>query len=75
MIDKYRIVIERTGETLACNMDVDEAQETHHFLQLDHPQEVLVVERYSVSTVRGLGRDPDLHWREPRVLQCVRAYT
>ncbi len=61
MIDKYRIVIERTGETLACNMDVDEAQETHHFLQLDHPQEVLVVERYSVSTVRGLGRDPDLH--------------
>ena len=61
MINKYRIVIERTGATLACNMDVDEAQETHHFLQLDHPQEVLVVERYSVSTVRGLGRDPDLH--------------
>ena len=61
MIDKYRIVVERTGETLAHNMDVEEAQETHHFLQLDHPQEVLVVERYSVSTVRGLGRDPDLH--------------
>ena len=61
MIDKYRIVIERTGATLACNMDVNEAQETHHFLELDHPQEVLVIERYSVSSVRGLGRDPDLH--------------
>ena len=61
MIDLYRIVIERTGELLANNMSNDEAQETHHFLQLDHPQEVLRIERYSVSSVRGLGRDPDLH--------------
>ena len=61
MIDLYRIVIERTGELLANNMSMDEAQETHHFLELDHPQEVLVIERYSVSSVRGLGRDPDLH--------------
>ena len=61
MIDLYRIVIERTGELLANNMSMDEAIETHHFLELDHPQEVLVIERYSVSSVRGLGRDPDLH--------------
>ena len=61
MIEKYRIVIERTGETIASMMDSVEAHETHHFLQLDHPGEVLVIERYSVSTVRGLGRDPDLH--------------
>ena len=61
MIDLYRIVVERTGELLANNMSMDEAQETHHFLELDHPQEVLKIERYSVSTVRGLGRDPDLH--------------
>ena len=64
MIEKYRIVIERTGEVIANNMDNVEAHETHHFLQLDHPQEVLVIERYTVSTVKpGFGRDPDLHWR------------
>ena len=61
MIDLYRIVIERTGDVLANNMSIDEAQETHHFLELDHPQEVLKIERYSVSSVSGLGRDPDLH--------------
>ena len=61
MIQKYRIVVERTGETIASMMDSVEAHESYHFLQLDHPQEVLVIERYSVSTVRGLGRDPDLH--------------
>lgn len=61
MITYYRIVIERTGATLANNMSEDEAHTTHHFLELDHPEETLVIERYSVSSVRGLGRDPDLH--------------
>ena len=61
MLDLYRIVIERTGELLANNMSMDEAHETHHFLELDHPGETLVIERYSVSSVSGLGRDPDLH--------------
>tara|TARA_E500000331_G_scaffold8118_1_gene7800 strand:- start:66 stop:254 length:189 start_codon:yes stop_codon:yes gene_type:complete len=62
MIEKYRIVVERTGETIASMMDNNEAHESYHFLQLDHPQEVLVIERYSVSTVKpGWGRDPDLH--------------
>ena len=61
MLTLYRIVIERTGVMLANNMSEHEAHETHHFLQLDHPQETLVIERYSVSSVRGLGRDPDLH--------------
>jgi hypothetical protein len=61
MLTLYRIVIERTGETLANGMDSVQAYETHAHLQLDHPEEVLVVERYSVHTVRGLGRDPDLH--------------
>ena len=61
MLTLYRIVVERTGDVVANSMSEDEAQETHHFLELDHPQEVLVIERYSVSTVRGLGRDPDLH--------------
>ena len=57
----YRIVIESSGVTLANGMTEYEAHETHHFLQLDHPGEVLRIERYTMSTVRGLGRDPDLH--------------
>ena len=61
MIDLYRIVIERTGVTLANGMDSVQAYETHAHLELDYPLEVLVIERYSVSSVRGLGRDPDLH--------------
>jgi len=62
MIEKYRIVIERTGEVLANHMDSVEAHETHHFLQLDHPEEVLVIERYTFSPVKpGFGRNPDLH--------------
>ena len=61
MLDLYRIVIERTGVTLANGMDSSQAYETHAHLQLDHPQEDLVIERYSVSSVKGLGRDPDLH--------------
>ena len=61
MIEKYRIVVERTGEVIANMMDSVEAHETHHFLQLDHPGEVLHIERYTMSRVRGLGRDPDLH--------------
>ena len=61
MLTLYRIVIERTGVMLANGMDNAQAYETHAHLQLDHPKEVLVIERYSVSSVRGLGRDPDLH--------------
>jgi len=61
MLTLYRIVIERTGETLANGMDNSQAYETHAHLELDHPQEVLKIERYSVSSVKGLGRDPDLH--------------
>lgn len=61
MLTLYRIIIERTGETVANGMDSTQAYETHAHLQLDYPGEVLAVERYSVSTVRGLGRDPDLH--------------
>ena len=61
MLTLYRIVIERTGETLANGMDSVQAYETHAHLELDHPEETLIIERYSVSSVRGLGRDPDLH--------------
>ena len=61
MLTLYRIVIERTGVTLATGMDSTQAYETHSLLELDHPGEKLAIERYSVSSVRGLGRDPDLH--------------
>lgn len=61
MITRYRIIIESSGCVVANSMTHEEAVETHHFLQLDYPQEVLQIESYSVSTVRGLGRDPDLH--------------
>ena len=61
MLTRYRIIIELTGEVLANNMDQNEAHECYHFLELDHPEEVLKIESYTVHTVRGLGRDPDLH--------------
>ena len=61
MLTLYRIVIERTGVTLANGMDSVQAYETHAHLQLDHPEEVLVIEPYSVSRVRGMGTDPDQH--------------
>ena len=61
MLTLYRIVLERTGETLANGMDSVQAYETHAHLELDYPQEKLAIERYSVSSVSGLGRDPDLH--------------
>lgn len=63
MIERYRIVIERTGETIANSLNsTEEAHELLYFLQLEHPQEDLVIESYRVSTVKpGFGRDPDLH--------------
>ena len=30
-------------------------------LKLDYPNNELEIETYTVKTVRGLGRDPDLH--------------
>ena len=63
MIERYRIVIDRTGEIVANSLNSpQEAQELLHFLQLDHPHETLSIESYPYSTVKpGFGRDPDLH--------------
>ena len=63
MIIRYRIVIERTGETVANAIDSRaQADEVLHFKQLDIPHETLVIEEYATSPVKpGFGRDPDLH--------------
>jgi hypothetical protein len=60
MITLYRIVDFHT-ETVVCEgMTEQEAYETHAQLSLDL-WDRLYVESYTVSSVRGLGRDPDLH--------------
>ena len=63
MIERYRIVIERTGETIANSLNTrEEAHQLLYFLELDHPHEDLIIESYPYSTVKpGFGRDPDLH--------------
>lgn len=57
----YRIINDR-GETFADGIvDHQFAEEVLHFKRLDHPTETLEIETYTRATVRGLGRDPDLH--------------
>lgn len=63
MIEKYRIVDVDSGEILANSLlNMEEADQMLHFLQLDHPNSSLEIEHYMVSQVKpGFGRDPDLH--------------
>ena len=61
MIDAYRIITSE-GETLADSIpSLEQAQEVLYFKQLDYPDVHLEIESYRKHTVRGLGRDPDLH--------------
>ena len=63
MVTYYRIIDRlECGQILAESIPTQEqAQEVLHFLQLDFPEAELEIETYTKSTVRGLGRDPDLH--------------
>ena len=63
MVIYYRIIdLDRCGQILANAIPTHEqALEVLHFLQLDYPELDLAIEEYTKPTVRGLGRDPDLH--------------
>lgn len=61
MITLYRIYDHTTKNTLANSLDEEQAEQVLHFLKLEYPQNELEIESYSHTSVRGLGRDPDLH--------------
>ena len=62
MITLYRIYDHTTQNTLASGIPtLEQAHEVLHFLQQDAPGNAIEIESYTKYTVRGLGRDPDLH--------------
>lgn len=62
MTNLYRIYDHTTQNTLANAIPtLEQAQEVHLFLQQDAPHNELEIEEYRKYTVKGLGRDPDLH--------------
>lgn len=62
MTNLYRIYDHTTQNTLANAIPtLEQAQEVRFFLQQDAPHNELEIEEYRKYTVKGLGRDPDLH--------------
>ena len=62
MIKLYRIYDHTTHNLLANGIPtLEQAHEVLHFLQQDTPGNELEIESYTTYTVKGLGRDPDLH--------------
>ena len=62
MTNLYRIYDHTTQNTLANAIpSLEQAQEVLMFLQQDAPNNELEIEEYRKYTVKGLGRDPDLH--------------
>lgn len=58
----YRIYDHTEQHVLASGIpDAAQASEVLHFLQLEYPGNEIEIESYTRYTVRGLGRDPDLH--------------
>ena len=63
MVTYYRIIdTDRCGQILANRIPTyEQAHEVLLLLQKDFPTSVLDIESYTITTVKGLGRDPDLH--------------
>ena len=62
MITLYRIYDHTTQNILANAIPtLAQAQEVRVFLQQDAPGNELEIEEYTRATVKGMGRDPDLH--------------
>lgn len=63
MVTYYRIIdLDRCGQILANAIPTyEQALEVLHFLKKDYPECDLAIEEYRKPTVKGLGRDPDLH--------------
>lgn len=62
MITLYRIYDHTDKNTLANGIsDYEQAYVILGFLELEFPKNTLEIETYTKYTVKGLGRDPDLH--------------
>jgi len=63
MATYYRIIDQGRCSQILANAipEYDQAHEVLLLLQKDYPNDVLSIESYTVHTVKGLGRDPDLH--------------
>lgn len=62
MITLYRIYDHTEKNTLASGIPtLEQAHEVLHFLKLESPSNEIEIESYTKTSVRGLGRDPDLH--------------
>lgn len=62
MLRKYRIIDTCCDEIIANALaSYEQAYESLQIFQLEYPEHRLEIEEYTVYTVKGLGRDPDLH--------------
>ena len=62
MITVYRIYDHTDQRILADGIgDYEQAYTALGFLKLDYPDNEIELETYTRYTVKGLGRDPDLH--------------
>ena len=58
----YRVVDEELQQTVANAIgSYEEAYQIAEMYKQDYPRSTFQIETYTVYTVKGLGRDPDLH--------------
>jgi hypothetical protein len=57
----YRIIDTSDYSIVAQGMELSQAHETVKFYEQDNPNCRFEIESYVRYTVRGMGRDPDLH--------------
>lgn len=61
-LTNYRVIDTELNQTVANGLSTREAAyEVATMYQLDYPNTRFEIESYTVYTVKGLGRDPDLH--------------
>ena len=62
MTTYYRLYDHTEKNTLASGIPtLEQAHEVLHFLKLEYPKNAIEIESCRKTSVRGLGRDPDLH--------------
>jgi len=62
MITLYRIYDHTTMNILANGIgSLEQATEILYFCKQDEPNNEIEIETYTKSSVKGMGRDPDLH--------------
>ena len=62
MLTLYRIIDNTENAILAEDIgDYDHAFQSLCFLREKNPSNDIILEEYQVQTVKGYGRDPDLH--------------